>query len=151
MSYPRVAGSQTNASKSAHQPPSQTEKENKKSPHMSHTSHFTITTGHNSAGLYSSRGKVEISRQGMRNLGEEGLPSADRNNKATLLLTGPFRATKSSAKDSIPRAPKLQFANHRNLLHGGRHVCPLGCEAEAYSYPSTTSGRCHRVLAWILT
>ena len=48
----------------------------------------------------------------MRNLGEEGLPSADRNNKATLLLTGPFRATKSYAKDSSPRASKLQFANH---------------------------------------
>lgn len=47
-----------------------------------------------------------------RNLGEEGLPSADRNNKATLLLTGPFRATKSYAKDSSPRASKLQFANH---------------------------------------
>src|SRR5690606_26053120 len=50
---------------------------------------------------------------GTRNLGEEGLPSADRNNKATLLLTGPFRATKSYAKDSSPRASKLQFANHR--------------------------------------
>ena len=83
--------------------------------------------------------------------GEQGLPSADRNNKATLLRTGPFRATKSSAKDSIPRVLKLQFANRRPLFHGGRHVCRLGCEAGAYSDPSTTSGRYHRVLAWILT
>jgi hypothetical protein len=43
---------------------------------------------------------------------KEGLPSADRNNKATLLLTGPFRTAKSSAKDLIPRAFKLQFANY---------------------------------------
>ena len=57
-----------------------------------------------------------------RNLGEEGLPSADRNNKATLLLTGPFRATKSSAKDSSPRASKLQSANHRRPLRGRRDV-----------------------------
>ena len=34
---------------------------------------------------------------------KEGLPSADRNNKATLLLTGPFRTAKSSAKDLTPR------------------------------------------------
>ena len=57
-----------------------------------------------------------------RNLGEEGLPSADRNNKATLLLTGPFRATKSYAKDSSPRASKLQSANHRRALRARRDV-----------------------------
>ncbi len=57
-----------------------------------------------------------------RNLGEEGLPSADRNNKATLLLTGPFRTTKSSAKDSSPRASKLQSANHRRALRARRDV-----------------------------
>lgn len=60
--------------------------------------------------------------QESRNLGEEGLPSADRNNKATLLLTGPFRATKSYAKDSSPRASKLQFANHRRALRARRDV-----------------------------
>ena len=60
--------------------------------------------------------------QESRNLGEEGLPSADRNNKATLLLTGPFRATKSYAKDSSPRASKLQSANHRRALRARRDV-----------------------------
>ena len=35
--------------------------------------------------------------------GEQGWPSADRNNKATLLLTGPFRSAKSSARDLDPR------------------------------------------------
>ena len=38
---------------------------------------------------------------------KKGLPSADRNNKATLLLTGPFRTAKSSAKDLTPRVSKL--------------------------------------------
>ncbi|KAI1769728.1 hypothetical protein F4818DRAFT_435407, partial [Hypoxylon cercidicola] len=48
----------------------------------------------------------------MRNLGKKGLPSADRNNKATLLLTGPFCTAKSSAKDLIPRVFKLQYAKY---------------------------------------
>ncbi|KAG5799976.1 hypothetical protein H9Q74_014506, partial [Fusarium xylarioides] len=39
---------------------------------------------------------------------KDGLPSADRNNKATLLLTGPFRTAKSSAKDLTPLVLKLQ-------------------------------------------
>ena len=82
---------------------------------------------------------------------EEGLPSADRNNKATLLLTGPFRTTKSSAKDSIPRVSKLQYASHRRALRARRKFRLLGYEAEAYSYTSTTCGRYRRVLAWILT
>ena len=56
---------------------------------------------------------------------KDGLPSADRNNKATLLLTGPFRTTKSSAKDSSPRASKLQFANHRQALRAWRTIRPL--------------------------
>lgn len=37
-----------------------------------------------------------------------GLPSADRNNKATLLLTGPWQTTKSYAKALSPRMVKLQ-------------------------------------------
>ncbi|KAL9572129.1 hypothetical protein ACKAV7_003733 [Fusarium commune] len=41
---------------------------------------------------------------------KDGLPSADRNNKATLLLTGPFRTAKSSAKDLTPLVLKLQYA-----------------------------------------
>ena len=41
----------------------------------------------------------------------DGLPSADRNNKATLLLTGPDCTIKSSAKDSSPRIVKLQYAS----------------------------------------
>ena len=65
----------------------------------------------------------------VRDIGEieakDGLPSADRNNKATLLLTGPFRTTKSSAKDSSPRASKLQFANHRQALQAWRTIRPL--------------------------
>jgi hypothetical protein len=40
-----------------------------------------------------------------------GLPSADRNNKATLLLTGPYRTIKSYAKDLSPRMVKLQDAS----------------------------------------
>ena len=44
---------------------------------------------------------------------KDGLPSADRNNKATLLLTGPFRTAKSSAKDLTPLVLKLQYAKYR--------------------------------------
>jgi hypothetical protein len=60
----------------------------------------------------------------VRNIGEieakDGLPSADRNNKATLLLTGPFRTAKSSAKDLTPLVLKLQYANYRGPLRGPR-------------------------------
>ncbi|KAM0469035.1 hypothetical protein ACHAPX_010606 [Trichoderma viride] len=49
-----------------------------------------------------------------------GLPSADRNNKATLLLTGPFRTAKSSAKDLTPLVLKLQYAKYRSPLRGPR-------------------------------
>ena len=82
---------------------------------------------------------------------KKGLPSADRNNKATLLLTGPFRTAKSSAKDLIPRVPKLQYANYRHPLPWQRTSRLLRCEAGAYSYSSTACGRYRRVLAWILT
>lgn len=47
---------------------------------------------------------------------KSGLPSADRNNKATLLLTGPFRTAKSSAKDLTPLVLKLQYAKYRDTL-----------------------------------
>jgi hypothetical protein len=60
----------------------------------------------------------------VRNIGEieakDGLPSADRNNKATLLLTGPFRTAKSSAKDLTPLVLKLQYAKYRGPLRGPR-------------------------------
>lgn len=50
-----------------------------------------------------------------------GLPSADRNNKATLLLTGPYRTIKSYAKDLSPRMVKLQCASWpRGLPPRGR-------------------------------
>jgi hypothetical protein len=60
----------------------------------------------------------------VRDIGEieakDGLPSADRNNKATLLLTGPFRTAKSSAKDLTPLVLKLQYAKYRGPLRGPR-------------------------------
>ena len=51
---------------------------------------------------------------------KDGLPSADRNNKATLLLTGPFRTAKSSAKDLTPLVLKLQYAKYRDALRAPR-------------------------------
>ena len=61
---------------------------------------------------------------GGQNVGEieakDGLPSADRNNKATLLLTGPFRTAKSSAKDLTPLVLKLQYAKYRDALRAPR-------------------------------
>jgi hypothetical protein len=41
-------------------------------------------------------------------LGHVGLPSIDRNNKATLLFTGPSDTIKSYAKDLSLRMVKLQ-------------------------------------------
>jgi hypothetical protein len=52
---------------------------------------------------------------------KDGLPSADRNNKATLLLTGPFRTAKSSAKDLTPLVLKLQYAKYRDALPAPRN------------------------------
>ena len=51
---------------------------------------------------------------------KDGLPSADRNNKATLLLTGPFRTAKSSAKDLTPLVLKLQYAKYHGALRAPR-------------------------------
>jgi hypothetical protein len=45
------------------------------------------------------------------NLDERRLASADRNNKATLLLTALPRTIKSSAKDSSQRKVKLQYVD----------------------------------------
>ena len=85
----------------------------------------------NSPGYSEKIGEIEA---------KEGLPSADRNNKATLLLTGPFRTSKSSAKDLTPRVSKLQYANHRRPLRDRRDVRLLRYEAGAYSYPSKRAG-----------
>jgi hypothetical protein len=82
---------------------------------------------------------------------KKGLPSADRNNKATLLLTGPFRTAKSSAKDLIPHPPKLQYASRRRSFLARRGVRLLGCEAGAYSHAPEACGRRRRVPARILT
>ena len=47
---------------------------------------------------------------------KDGLPSANRSNKATLPLTGPFRTAKSSAKDLTPLVLKLQYAEYRGTI-----------------------------------
>jgi hypothetical protein len=64
---------------------------------------------HPPAGGYS--GEIEV---------KNGLPSADRNNKATLLLTGPFHTAKSSAKDLTPLVLKLQYAKYHDALRAPR-------------------------------
>ena len=71
---------------------------------------------------------------------EDGLPSADRNNKATLLLTGPFRTAKSSAEDLTPLVLRLQYANRRGALPAPRGDRLLGRQAEAYPCPSVRAG-----------
>ncbi|KAL7918328.1 hypothetical protein ACQKWADRAFT_247155 [Trichoderma austrokoningii] len=48
-----------------------------------------------------------------------GLPSADRNTKATLLLTRPFRPAKSSAGDLIPLVLKLQYTQYTQNTYRG--------------------------------
>ena len=50
------------------------------------------------------------------NLGINGLVSADRNNKATLPLTTPRCAIKSSAKDLSLRIVKLQYIGKDHQL-----------------------------------
>jgi hypothetical protein len=47
---------------------------------------------------------------------QDGLPSVDRNNKATLPRTGPRATTKSYAKASTPGIVKLQNASKRHGL-----------------------------------
>ena len=82
---------------------------------------------------------------------KKGLPSADRNNKATLLLTGPFRTAKSSAEDLTPRVFKLQYAKYHRALRARWRNRLLRYEAEAYSYSTTTRGANRPVPARILT
>jgi hypothetical protein len=99
--------------------------------------------------------KREIDRRDCvsTNLGSEGLASADRNNKATLLLTAPCPTIKSYAKDLFPRMVKLQYASKVNLVSRGTPGASLlRFRAEAYSYSSTMCGsKNYRFLAWILT
>ena len=83
-----------------------------------------------------------------------GLTSADRSNKATLLLTVPPSTFKSSAKDSSPRI--FQIAIRGRALEAFPPPGPLATRydtgAELYWYSSKMcEGRHHRVLAWILT
>ena len=68
-----------------------------------------------------------------------GLRSVARNNKATRLLTRPGWTTKSSAKDSILRVVKLQYASEPPLFSQRRPVLACsGAGPKAYSYPTTT-------------
>lgn len=82
---------------------------------------------------------------------KDGLPSADRNNKATLLLTGPFRTAKSSAKDLTPLVLKLQYAKYHDALRAPWRISPAKTLSRGLFLSIYTCGRYHRVLAWILT
>jgi hypothetical protein len=72
------------------------------------------------------------------NLGSEGLASADRNNKATLLLTAPCPTVKSSAKDLSPRKVKLRYAGAETPLFreetGRRPAAVLGRSLSVSEY-----------------
>ena len=89
------------------------------------------------------------------NLDGVGLASVDRNNRATLPLTAPSRAIKSSAKDLSQRIVKLPFGcgGHRALPP--RTPLPPSCDSgprEVYSYPTTMCwSKNRRFPAWILT
>ena len=82
---------------------------------------------------------------------KDGLPSADRNNKATLLLTGPFRTAKSSAKDLTPLVLKLQYAKYHNHSSVAVEESPAETLSRSLFLSICTCGWYHRVLAWILT
>lgn len=82
---------------------------------------------------------------------KDGLPSADRNNKATLLLTGPFRTAKSSAKDLTPLVLKLQYAKYRSHTSVTVEESPAKTLSRSLFLSIYTCGWYHRVLAWILT
>jgi hypothetical protein len=82
---------------------------------------------------------------------KDGLPSADRNNKATLLLTGPFRTAKSSAKDLTPLVLKLQYAKYHNHSSVAVEESPAKTLSRSLFLSICTCGWYHRVLAWILT
>ena len=78
------------------------------------------TTKSNRLTLHHSPANPYMASSREAHIGEieakDGLPSADRNNKATLLLTGPFRTAKSSAKDLTPLVLKLQYAKYHDAL-----------------------------------
>ena len=89
---------------------------------------------------------------GVSKLVDGGLPSADRNNKATLQLTGPYRTIKSYAKVLSPRMVTLQDVSwHCGLPPQGR-CRPAKIRGQR---PIRIRLRCvgeyPRVLAWILT
>ena len=71
------------------------------------------------------------------NLGINGLVSADRNNKATLLLTTPRCTIKSSAKDLSLRIVKLQYTS--NTPREGQYRSDAIQSPRAYSYTTTMS------------
>ncbi len=81
-----------------------------------------------------------------------GLPSMDRNNKATLPFTGPRAATKSYAKASTPGMVKLQDAGQRLGLPPRRRCRQAKIQGQRpIRIRLRYLGRNHRVLAWILT
>src|SRR5690606_14891641 len=65
--------------------------------------------------MYQTRKKLARLVQST-NLDERRLASADRNNKATLLLTALPRTIKSSAKDSSQRKVKLQYVDAETVV-----------------------------------
>ena len=81
---------------------------------------------------------MQPEREISTNLGSEGLASADRNNKATLLLTAPCPTVKSSAKDLFPRKVKLRYAGTRahqfRRTRGCRPATILGRSLFVYEY-----------------
>src|SRR3954468_12398575 len=81
-----------------------------------HRIHFLAHRSLSSRGLACQRAPFYRRGRGgfSTNLGSEGLASADRNNKATLLLTAPCPTVKSSARDLFPRMVKLQYTDRGN-------------------------------------
>jgi len=73
--------------------------------------------------------------------------SGDTPEDTGALTGGGASAGTVAAKDLIPRVLKLQYAKYHLTLQARWNNRLLRFEAEAYSYPSTTCGRYHRVLA----
>ncbi|KAK2675276.1 hypothetical protein RAB80_007461 [Fusarium oxysporum f. sp. vasinfectum] len=82
---------------------------------------------------------------------KDGLPSADRNNKATLLLTGPFRTAKSSAKVSDPARVEITIREIPRRASSAVEESPAKTLSRSLFLSIYTCGWYHRVLAWILT
>jgi hypothetical protein len=72
----------------------------------------------------------------VENRAKWSLPSADRNNKATLLLTGLRRTAKSSAKDLSRHRYNCNSLAKRRPLPDDANASLLRREAEAYSRSS---------------